>query len=94
MDNIVKSVLTKLTSDWKIFAHATGLSVHIIGYIDLDNKSDQLKLELFLEELIKRNPSNYMILIEKSLADIGKLDVLNEIKLLRKFLKFKTFKFN
>ena len=84
MDNRVKNVLINLASEWKMFAQATCLSVHIIGYIDLDDKSDELKLESFLEELIKRNPSNYMILIEKALTVIGKLDILNEIKLLRK----------
>ena len=84
MDNRVKNVLINLASEWKMFAQATCLSVHIIGYIDLDDKSDELKLESFLEELIKRNPSNYMILIEKALTVIGKLDILNEIKLLSK----------
>ena len=84
MDNRVKNVLFNLASEWKKFAQATCLSNHIISYIDLDDKSDELKLESFLEELIKRNPSNYMILIEKALIVIGKLDILNEIKLLRK----------
>ena len=84
MYNRVKNVLINLASEWKKFAQATSLSDHIIGYIDFDDKSDELKLESFLEELIKRNPSNYMILIEKALTVIGKLDILNEIKLLRK----------
>ena len=84
MDNRVKNVLINLASEWKEFAQATCLSVYIVGYIDLDDKSDELKLESFLEELIKRNPSNYMNLIETALTVIGKLDILNEIKLLRK----------
>ena len=84
MDNRVKNVLIDLAREWKEFAHATCLSVHIVEYIDLDDKSDELKLVSFLEELIKSNPSNYMILIEKALTVIGKLDILNEIKLLCK----------
>ena len=56
MDNRVKNVLINLASEWKKFAQATCLSVHIIGYIDLDDKSDELKLESILEELIKRSP--------------------------------------
>ena len=84
MYNRVKSVLTNLASEWKKFAQETCLSDRTINSIDLDDISDELKLELILEKLYDWYPSCFMIEIKKALTVIGKSDILNEIKLLGK----------
>ena len=84
MDDELKNVLYKLKPEWKSFARAAGFSANIVDYIDFDDKSDELKLESILKTLVKKNPSNYLAYIERSLKIIGNLDVLNEVKLLRK----------
>ena len=91
MDDRMKNVLLSLSSEWRVFAHSTGLNAHIIGYIDLHDLSDQLKMEFFLRELVTWHPSCFMTLIENSLSVMEKVDVLEELKSFRKHSALSLF---
>ncbi|XP_065674559.1 uncharacterized protein LOC105847411 [Hydra vulgaris] len=81
MDSKLVSILVNnLYTEWKIFAYGTGMNLHIIEYIDLGEGNDQTKMQKFLTELVDRNANNYIALVEKSLNDLEKIHVLNEIK--------------
>ncbi|XP_065673209.1 uncharacterized protein LOC105849176 isoform X3 [Hydra vulgaris] len=81
MDPKIKSILIdNMSSGWKKFAYGTGINPVIIDYVDLDEGTNEDKMETFLSELIKRNSSNFFPLIEKSLKELGCIGVLKEIQ--------------
>ncbi|XP_065674618.1 uncharacterized protein LOC124806009 isoform X3 [Hydra vulgaris] len=90
MDPKITSILSeKMSSEWKIFARGTGTKAAIIDFFDLDKGSDQAKMEMFLTDLVKRNENSYFALIEKSLKELGKDEILNETKNLYEIYKLK-----
>ena len=85
MDTKIKCILIdNISSEWESFAHGAVFDKDVIDYIDLNKRSDPLKMDELLEMLVMRNPSNYISDIEKSLLLMGKKDVLNEIQSVRK----------
>ncbi|XP_047146508.1 NACHT, LRR and PYD domains-containing protein 4E isoform X1 [Hydra vulgaris] len=80
MDPKLKFILIEnLSPEWKKFAYGTGINSAVVDYVDLDDRSYQDKLETFLNELVKRNATNFVSMIEKSLKDLGNMRVLNEV---------------
>ena len=85
MDPRVKYILVdNIASEWKRLAHDAALDKAVIDSINLDKHSDKQKMEKLLEKLVLRNPSDFMSMIEKSLALMGKTEILSEIKMFRK----------
>ncbi|XP_012564958.3 uncharacterized protein LOC105849176 isoform X1 [Hydra vulgaris] len=81
MDPKIKSILIdNMSSEWKKFAHGTGINPVIIDYVDLDEGTSEEKMETFLSELIKRYSSNFFPMVEKSLKELGSIRVLKEIQ--------------
>ncbi|XP_047122535.1 uncharacterized protein LOC124806009 isoform X1 [Hydra vulgaris] len=90
MDPKITSILSeKMSFEWKTFARGTGTKAAIIDFFDLDKGSDQTKMEMFLTDLVKRNENSYFALIEKSLKELGKDEILNETKYLYEIYKLK-----
>ena len=85
MDPRIKCFLVdNLSSEWKRFARDSVFDKAVIDSIDFDKHNDETKMDELLQKLVLRNPSDFMSVIEKSLTQMGKTDVLNEMQMFRK----------
>ena len=85
MDPRIKCFLVaNLSSEWKRFACDSGFDKAVIDSIDFDKHNDEIKMDELLQKLVLENPSDFMSVIEKSLTQMGRTDVLNEMQMFRK----------